>query len=72
MPKKEVKAPVDETAVLVSGEQTPEGNGVDLFDLGFNIAAEYAIAFAEQLAPGRNGGKRMREHFDALRASKEG
>jgi hypothetical protein len=27
---------------------------------------EKAVAFAEQLAPGRNGGKRMREFFDAL------
>jgi hypothetical protein len=42
------------------------------FQRGFDAAAESAIAFAEQLAPGRNGGKRMREHFDALRASKEG
>jgi hypothetical protein len=36
--------------------------------VGFSQAAEIAIKFAEELAPGRNGGKRMREHFEAIRA----
>jgi hypothetical protein len=42
------------------------------FVAGFEAAAEIAIKFAEELAPARNGGKRMREHFDAYRAKAQG
>jgi hypothetical protein len=42
------------------------------FVAGFEAAAEIAIRFAEELAPARNGGKRMREHFDAYRAKAQG
>lgn len=42
------------------------------YDAGFEDAAKLAIDFAEQLAPGRNGGKRMREFFEAYRAAAKG
>ena len=58
----EPAAPVEDDPVV----------GFNPYDAGFEDAAKIAIEFAEQLAPGRNGGKRMREHFEAIRAKAQG
>ena len=74
MAKKEVKDPiVEEFEEGTDGDFEFTRADLDAaIETAIAVTIEKAIAFAEQLAPGRNGGKRMREFFDGLAAKAKG